>query len=150
MKYSILLSIALSGWIILIYFQRDFFLSQFPNLSVSSMWRIFQQNPQTGVQIQPSRIQSEIKRDLYNSLSPGMSYDEVRNLIGWDGILIYEHEVDYSDTKIHEKIYQWSHQDIYAGEHDLSNAGEINPYWSVTLQFQNDILINKSSLNLAP
>lgn len=150
MKYPILLSIALSGWIILIYFQRDFFLSQFPNLSVSSMWRIFQQNPQTGVQIQGSRSQSEIKRDLYNSLSPGMSYDEVRNLIGWDGILIYEHEVDDSDTKIHEKIYQWSHQDISAGEHNLSNAGEINPYWSVTLQFQNDILINKSSLNLAP
>ncbi|WP_231943095.1 hypothetical protein [Calothrix sp. NIES-3974] len=114
------------------------------------MLRVFPHHRQIDVQIHPSRSQSEIKRDLYNSISPGMSYDEVRNIIGWDGILIYEHEVNYSDTKIHEKIYQWSHQDISAGEHSLSNAGEINPYWSVTLQFQNDILINKSSLNLAP
>ena len=76
-----------------------------------------------------------------------MSYDEVRSILGWDGILIYENNIDSPDGQIHEKIYQWNDQDVYLTDYESQRA-DINPYWSVTLRFQNDILINKASFNL--
>ncbi|PSB01725.1 hypothetical protein [Merismopedia glauca] len=90
----------------------------------------------------------ELRNTLYNSISIGMSYDEVRAIIGWDGILIYENEIDSPEGQIHEKIYQWNNEDIYLDDDSLPTTDEKNSYWSVTLQFQNNILIGKSSFNL--
>ncbi len=77
-----------------------------------------------------------------------MSYDEVRSMIGWDGILIYENNIDSVDGQIREKIYEWNNQDVYLTDYESKRADIINPYWSLTLRFQNDILINKASFNL--
>ncbi|WP_334691116.1 hypothetical protein [Nostoc sp.] len=95
-------------------------------------------------------MSSEIRENLYNSISPGMSYDEVRSIIGWDGILIYENNIDSADGQIHEKFYQWNNEDVYLTDYESPRADIINPYWSVILRFQNDILINKASFNLQP
>ncbi|MCX7592525.1 MAG: hypothetical protein N2235_01955 [Fischerella sp.] len=103
---------------------------------MNSIFKISNQNSQE------TNLQFQIKQDLYNSISTGMSYDEVRAIIGWDGILIYQNDIDYAGGKIHEKIYQWNNQDIYSTDN--------HPYWSVTLQFQNNILIQKASFNLEP
>lgn len=150
MKYLILLSLALSGWIAFIYSHKSFFIGQFPILSMNSMFKISNQIHHDNIQIQQTDLQSQIKQDLYNSISTGMSYDEVRSIIGWDGILIYQNDIDYAGGEIHEKIYQWNNQDIYSIDNESQRADDRNPYWSVTLQFQNDILINKASFNLEP
>ncbi len=150
MKYSILLSIALSGWIAFIYSHRNFFLNQFPVLSMNSMFKISNQNPHGNIQINQTGYPSQIKQELYNSISIGMSYDEVRSIIGWDGNLIYQNDIDYVGGKIYEKIYQWNNQDIDLTDKDSQRVDDRNLYWSVTLQFHNDILINKASFNLEP
>lgn len=77
-----------------------------------------------------------------------MSYDQVRSILGWDGVLIYKNDINYGDTHIDEKIYQWNNQDIYSTDYKSQNIGEMNPYWSVTLQFQNNTLVGKTDYNL--
>ena len=116
---------------------------------MNSMFKVFNQNTNETIQIKQINFSSEIRENLYTSISTGMSYDEVRSIIGWDGILIYENNIDFADGQIHEKIYQWNDQDVYLTDYESQRA-DINPYWSVTLRFQNDILINKASLNLQP
>ncbi|MEA5622287.1 hypothetical protein [Nostoc sp. UHCC 0251] len=114
------------------------------------MFKAFNENPNETktIQIQQINLSSEIRENLYNSISTGMSYDEVRSIIGWDGILIYENNIDSADGLIHEKVYQWNDQDVYLSDRKSQRADIINPYWSFTLRFQNDILINKASFNL--
>ncbi|WP_219884580.1 hypothetical protein [Merismopedia glauca] len=119
-----------------------------PTLLMNSMFNIFPQNPQDNLRIEPRNSQSEITQDIYNSISTGMSYDEVLAIIGWEGILIYERDIGSAGGRIREKIYQWNDQDVYFTDYRSQKVGQINPYWIVTLQFQNDILINKSALNL--
>jgi hypothetical protein len=150
MKYSILLSLTLSGWIAFFYSHRVFLIRQFPKFPIIS-----NQNFRHNMQLQ--KIESEfktketpVKQELYNSISTGMTYEEVRSIIGWDGNLIYENNIDYADRKIYEKIYQWNSQDIDFIDYESRNIGVTNLYWSVILQFQDGILINKSSFNLAP
>ncbi|MCC5599360.1 hypothetical protein [Nostoc favosum] len=149
MKYSILLAVVLLAWIAFIYSHRVFFITQMPTFFMNSMFKVFNQNTNETIQIKQINLSSEIRENLYNSISTGMSYDEVRSILGWDGILIYENNIDSADGQIHEKIYQWNNQDVYLTDYE-SQREDINPYWSVTLRFQNDILINKASFNLQP
>jgi hypothetical protein len=111
------------------------------------MFKVFPQKPNKAIQIKQINLSSEIRENLYNSISTGMSYDEVRSILGWDGILIYENNIDSADGQIHEKIYQWNNQDFYLTDYESQRADVINPYWSFTLRFQNGILINKASFN---
>ncbi|WP_375512184.1 hypothetical protein [uncultured Nostoc sp.] len=135
------------AWIAFIYSPRVFYITQMPTFFINSMLKVFNQNTNKTIQIQQINFSSEIRENLYNSISTGMSYDEVRSILGWDGILIYENNIDSADGQIHEKIYQWNNQDVYLTDYE-SQRGDINPYWSVTLIFQNNILINKASFNL--
>ncbi|QFS45681.1 hypothetical protein [Nostoc sphaeroides] len=146
MKYSIFLAVALLAWIAFFYSHRVFSITQMPTSFINSMFKVFNQNTNETIQIQQINLSSEIRENLYNSISTGMSYDEVRSILGWDGILIYENNIDSPDGQIHEKIYQWNNQDVYLTDYE-SQRSDINPYWSFTLRFQNDILINKASFN---
>ncbi|MEH1834836.1 MAG: hypothetical protein V7L29_22935 [Nostoc sp.] len=150
MKYSILLAVALLAWIVFNYSSRVIFMNHTSIFFVNSMSKVFNQNPHDNIKIQQINLSSEIRENLYNSISPGMSYDEVRSIIGWDGILIYENNIDSADGQIHEKFYQWNNEDVYLTDYESPRADIINPYWSVILRFQNDILINKASFNLQP
>ncbi|MDZ8225345.1 hypothetical protein [Nostoc sp. ChiVER01] len=147
MKYSIFLAVALLTWIAFIYFHRFVSMAPMPTLFINYMFKVFNQNTNETIQLKQINLSSEIRGNLYNSISTGMSYDEVRSILGWDGILIYENNIDSPDGQIHEKIYQWNNQDVYLTDYESQRA-DINPYWSVTLRFQNDILINKASFNL--
>lgn len=147
MKYSIFLAVALLTWIAFIYSHRVFSMTPMPTFFINSKFKVFNQNTNETIQIKRINLLSEIRENLYNSISIGMSYDEVRSILGWDGILIYENNIDSPDGQIHEKIYQWNDQDVYLTDYKSQRA-DINPYWSVTLRFQNDILINKASFNL--
>ena len=158
MKDSIFLSVAIFGCIAFIYSHKDFFFKQFPPFSANSTFsfsnRLFPnrqipgQIPTKPIQTQNRRYKPQIRRDLYNSISEGMSYDEVRSIIGWDGVLIYTNNLDYSGKAIEEKIYQWNDRDTFSPTYNPQGAGDLNPYWSVTLQFQDDALIGKSFHNL--
>lgn len=148
MKYSIFLAIVLFAWIAFIYSHRVFSIIHKPTFFMNSMSKVFNQNTDDNIQIQQMNLSSEIRENLYNSISTGMSYDEVRSIIGWDGILIYENNIDSVDGQIHEKVYEWNNQDVYLTDYESKRVDIINPYWSLTLRFQNDILINKASFNL--
>jgi hypothetical protein len=150
MKYSIFLAVVLLAWVAFKYSHRVLYLNQMSIFSTNSMFKVFNQNTHNNIQIQQRNLSSEIRENLYNSISPGMSYDEVRSIIGWDGILIYENNIDLPDGQIHEKFYQWNNQDVFLSDDESQRADIINPYWSVTLRFQNGILINKPSFNLQP
>ncbi|WP_375502685.1 hypothetical protein [uncultured Nostoc sp.] len=147
MKYSIFLAVVLLAWIAFIYSHRVFYITQIPTFFLNSIFKVFNQNTNETIQIKQISLLSEIRENLYNSISTGMSYDEVRSILGWDGILIYENNIDSPDGQIREKIYQWNNQDVYLTDYE-SQRRDINPYWSVTLRFQNNILINKASFNL--
>ena len=151
MKYSILLSVAISGWIAFIYSHKDFLFKQLPSFSANSILNLSDRRLSNRIPGQKIEIQNrdfrdfkpQIRENLYNSISEGMSYDEVRSIIGWDGVLLYTNDIDYGGRKIKEKIYQWNNQDVYSTNYDSQRAGDLNPYWSVTLQFQDDALVGK-------
>ena len=78
--------------------------------------------------------QEEKKKDYitledFNKISTGMSYEEVKNIIGSDGTVVSDTQV--SDT--HMIIYSWY------GKDKISNAN---------FNFQDDKLINKTQLGL--
>ena len=156
MKYSILLSVAIFGWIAFIYSHKDFFFKQLPFFSANSISSLSSENlsqrlPTQKIEIQKRDFRNskpQIRRDLYNSISEGMSYDEVRSIVGWDGVLIYTNVLDYGNRQIKEKIYQWNNQDVYSANSDSQRAGDLNPYWSLTLQFQDNALVGKTFYNL--
>lgn len=72
---------------------------------------------------------AKITLDTYNQIQTGMSYEEVKNIIGGDGIL----NSDTNIADISTKIYTW-----YA-EDGISNASII---------FQNDAVTTKSQFGL--
>lgn len=151
MKSLILLALTLLTWATFIYFYKLFSISHIPILFMNSLFRSFPQHPQINIpKNQPRGLLSDIREDLYNSISTGMSYDEVIAIIGWEGILIYQNDIDSAEGRIHEQVYQWSYQDVYGNDYDYPESSYINLYWSVTLQFHNNILIKKASFNLQP
>lgn len=151
MKYSILLSVAISGWIAFIYSHKDFFFKKLPSFSANSTLNLSDRRLPDRIPGQKIEIQNrdfrnskpQIRENLYNSISEGMSYDEVRSIIGWDGVLLYTNDIDYGGRNIKEKIYQWNNEDVYYSNNHSQRAGDLNPYWSVTLQFQDDALVGK-------
>ncbi len=82
-----------------------------------------------------------------------MTYEEVSSIIGWEGVLVYENEIDNSGEKIQIKAYQWNYEDIYSTDItsiDSNRAGILNPYWTITLEFQDNLLVEQNFLNLKP
>ena len=59
-------------------------------------------------------------------------------------------DIHDGNTHINEQIYQWNNQDIYSTNYRYQKAGDMNPYWSATLQFQNNKLVGKTDYNLQP
>lgn len=148
MKVLILLFILLMSCLISASSSQAHFSKWKPILLANSIFNIFPSNHQDKIRLQDRSLPSEIRQDLYNSISTGMSYEEVRAIIGWDGIPIYENEIDTSQGRVREQVYQWDSEDIYDGLYRDWTTNNLGLYWSVTLQFQNGILIEKSSLNL--
>ena len=149
--------ILLFGWFLFIVLNRGYFFNrlfamprntidnnELTNSSVPSIRR------DLGIQdsnIQNKNLQNQIQSELYDSISSGMSYKEISSIIGWDGVLIYENEVWDGDETIRTKVYQWNNEDINSTDTTSINSersGIINPYWNLTLEFQNDLLIDRS------
>ena len=78
---------------------------------------------------QEEKAKDYITLDDFNKISTGMSYEEVKNIIGNDGTIVSDSQV--SDT--HMIIYSWY------GKDKISNAN---------FSFQNDKLINKTQIGL--
>jgi hypothetical protein len=101
--------------------------------------------------LQQDNPQNQIQSDLYNSISSGMSYEEVSSIIGWDGVLLYENEINNGGKIIQTRVYQWNNEDVSSinSTSDTSErGGSSNLYWNITLEFQDNILINKAFSNL--
>ena len=155
--------IFLLGWIIFIALDRGFFfdkLSAMPrntinnnNINNSPAPSI---NRDLGIEEhsrQNNNLQNQLQSELYNSISSGMSYEDVRSIIGWDGVLIYENEVSNGEELIQTRVFQWNYEDVYATDPTSINsdrAGIINPNWNLTLEFQNDLLIERAFSDLKP
>jgi hypothetical protein len=155
MKYSILLSAILLAGFVLIYVHGVLSNGEIPILFMNSMFKEFNQNIPGNIRIQPGKSPNEtrlneIKQELYDSISVGMTYEQVIAIIGWDGVLIYENNIDAADGKIHEQVYQWNNQNIYSTEDEVQKPVDMSLYGSMILKFQNNILIKKSSLNIKP
>jgi hypothetical protein len=153
--------ILLSGWIIFIAINQGLFfdkLSAMPgdtinNSSNSHAPTIRQDLGIEDNELQDSNLQNQIQSELYNSISSGMSYEEVSSIIGWQGVLIDENEVENGGKIVKTKVYQWNYEDVYSTDTTSVNserAGTINPYWNLTLEFQNDLLIDKTFSDLNP
>ena len=85
----------------------------------------------------------KIRSQLYSNISTGMTYEEVSSIIGWQGILIYQTKVNVGGKAIETKVYQWN--DLDAGI--ISNLGKeiVDPYRNLTLEFQDDVLVELPS-----
>jgi hypothetical protein len=154
MKYSILISIILLVVFVFIYL-HDVPNGQMPTLFINSVSKESKQNIPGNIQIQPRKLPNEtkpneIREELYDSISVGMTYEQVIAIIGWDGVLIYDNNIDTADGKIHEQVYQWNNQGIYTSNNNEQKLGDRSIYSSIKLRFQNDILVNKSFVILKP
>ncbi|AUS99089.1 hypothetical protein CLI64_00995 [Nostoc sp. CENA543] len=154
MKYSILASGVLFVALVFIYL-NDLPNGEIPTLFINSISKESNQNIPGNIRIQPGQSPNEtrpneIRQELYDSISIGMTYEEVIAIIGWDGVLIYENNIDTAEGKIHEQVYQWNNQDIYRSSNDEHKLGDRSIYGSIKLRFQNHILVNKSFVILKP
>jgi hypothetical protein len=153
--------ILISAWIVFIAVNRGFFFNQLlampgdiiNNSSNFSAPTIDQDLGIEDNKLQDRNLQIQIQSELYDSISSGMSYEEVSSIIGWSGVLIYENEVKDGGEIIQTKVYQWNYEDIYSTDTTSINserAGIINPYGTLTLEFQDDILVDKTFSYLEP
>lgn len=158
--------ILLLGWIIFIAIDRGFFsdkISAMPrntinnsninNLNNSPAPSIRQDLGIEDDRLRNKNLQNQIQSELYNSISSGMTYEEVSSIIGWEGVLIYEYEVDDGGESIQTQVYQWNYEDINSTDTTSifsERAGIINPYWNLTLEFQNDLLVDQTFSDLKP
>lgn len=155
-------AIILLGWFVFVIFERGYFfdkilamprntinnngLNNSPAPSINRDLGIEDNNFQ-------DPIQNQVQSELYNSISSGMSYEEVRSIIGWDGVLIYENEVNNGEKMIQTKVYQWNNEDINSTDTTSINsakAGMTNLYWNLTLEFQDNLLVDKTYSDLKP
>jgi uncharacterized protein YeeX (DUF496 family) len=161
MNRLIFSGILISAWIVFIAINKNFFFDQLlampgdiinnsSNFSAPTIER------DLGIEdnkLQDSNLQNQIQSELYDSISSGMSYEEVSSIIGWSGVLIYENKVKDAGAIIQTKVYQWDHEDVYSTNTTSINserAGIINPYGTLTLEFQDDILVDKTFSYLKP
>ena len=153
--------ILISGWIIFVAVNRDFFfgqLSAMPGDAInnSSNFPAPTIDRDLGIEdnkLQDSNLQNQIQSELYDSISSGMSYEEVSSIIGWSGVLVYENEVKDGGEIIQTKVYQWDHEDVYSTDTTSINSertGIVNPYGTLTLEFKDNILVEKTFSDLKP
>jgi hypothetical protein len=153
--------ILLLAGIIFIFFDRGFFFSQIvampgnrTNNNDINNFTAPSIREDLGIEensLQKDNPQNQIQSDLYNSISSGMSYEEVSSIIGWDGVLLYENEIKNGGKIIQIKVYQWNKEDVYSIDSTSNNServGSSNLYWNITLEFQDNLLINKAFSNL--
>lgn len=147
--------ILISGWIVFVAVNRNFFFGQLSampgdTINNSSNFPTPTIDRDLGIEdnkLQDRNLQNQIQSELYDSISSGMSYKEVSSIIGWSGVLVYENEVKNGGEIIQTKVYQWNHEDVYSTDTTSINserAGIINPYGTLTLEFQDDILVEKT------
>ncbi len=160
-KILLFLGILISGWIVFIAINRGFFFNQLlamPGdiINNSSNFPAPTIDRDLGIEdskLQDENIQNQIQSELYDSISSGMSYEEVSSIIGWSGILIYENEVKDGGEIIQTKVYQRDHEDVYSTDTTSINSertGIINSYGTLTLEFQDDILVETTFSNPKP
>lgn len=155
--------ILLLGWIIFIVFDRGFFFDQIAAMPENTINNNDLNNSPApsirgnlGIEdnsLQEDNLQNQIQSELYNSISTGMSYEEVRSIIGWDGVLLYENKVDNGEKMIQTKVYQWNKEDVYSTDSTSGTSNRLsNPnfYGNLTLEFQDNLLINKNFSDLKP
>lgn len=92
-----------------------------------------------------NNLQNQVRSQLYNSISSGMSYEEVSSIIGWKGVLIYETEIDNGGIIVRSQVYQWNYDDVYSSNisTNFPRARILDPYQNLTLEFQNNILVDR-------
>jgi hypothetical protein len=150
MKYSILLILILLIGFISVFSHKAVAARQLFLLPLNSMSTNWNQKIQQNTEMMETSFKTQIRQDLYNSIFIGMSYNEVSAIVGWDGVLIYENHVDEMSMKTHEQVYLWNYDQINPNSYKSQVTGGENLYWSVTLNFQDNILVEKSSFNLKP
>lgn len=154
MKHLIIAAIFLLGWIIFwIISHRSFFLNKTSAQPINTTIQ-FGNSPRSSIRqnlgIGLDSLQLQIQSELYNSISTGMSYEEVSSIIGWKGVLLYEYEYNNGLETIYTKVYQWNSGDLNSLNNISARGGVLNPYASITLEFQNDLLVDRPFPGLKP
>lgn len=155
--------ILLLGWIIFIAFDQGFLFAQIAAVPKNTANNNDLNNSPVpsirgnlGIEdnsLQENNLQNQIQSELYNSISTGMSYEEVRSIIGWDGVLLYENEVNHDERMIQTKVYQWNKEDVYSTNSSsatYNRLDNLNLYENITLEFQDNFLINKDFSDSKP
>ncbi|MBE9048329.1 hypothetical protein IQ255_28745 [Pleurocapsales cyanobacterium LEGE 10410] len=148
--------ILLFSWIVFIAINRGFFIdkaSSMPRGAIDNLGNSPAPTIRDDLGIKNNDLQNQIRSELYNSISTGMTYEEVSSIIGWEGVLIYENEDNDGGKIIRTKVYQWNYDDIYSHNTvsaDSARARIINPYKNLTLEFQDNILIEQTFSELKP
>lgn len=103
-----------------------------------------------GTEYRDDSLQNSIRSELYNSISLGMTYEEVSSIIGWKGVLIYESEVNNGGKVIRTKVYQWNHDELNLNNTSLTSSDKKwrNLDRDLTLEFQDNILIDNTHSDL--
>ena len=100
--------------------------------------------------VEENSLQQQIPTQLYNSISAGMTYEEVSSIIGWEGVLIYETQIDLGARVVTSKVYQWNYDDFnwsntvstttQDNRLQKNGASSLNLYQNLTLEFQDNVL----------
>ena len=151
-------AILLSGWFVFIVINRGFFSSKISAMPQNNLNNLGNSPAPTidrnlgNTDIEDDSLQHQIRSELYNTISPGMTYDEVSSIIGWKGVLIYESKVNNGGKITRMQVYQWNYNDFYPNNtlSDNSETGLRNLYKNFTLEFQNNILIDRTFTNSKP
>ncbi|MGB5631986.1 MAG: hypothetical protein WBM86_04290 [Waterburya sp.] len=157
MKHLAISAILLLGWILFwIISNRNFFITKIFAQPINHSIQ-FGNSPGSSIRedlrIELDNIPRQTRSELYKSISSGMSYEEVTSIIGWEGVLIYDYEVNDGGETIQTKVYQWNYEDIYSTNSTSGSServGVVNPYSNLTLEFQNDLLVDKTFSDLKP
>lgn len=148
-------AILLFGWIVFAAINRSLF---FNKISAIAQNNIYSDNSPAPTidrnlgNLNNDSLQHQVRSELYNSISLGMTYEEVSSIVGWKGVLVYESEVNNGGKIMRTKVYQWNYNDLYPNSifSTDSETGLGNLYKDVTLEFQDNVLIDRSSSNFKP
>lgn len=146
-KRLIFVLIILLVWILVVEGDRYFALhptSAMPRAGNSHNNINLSNSPAPTITIEDNKLQEQIQSQLYSSISTGMTYEEVSSIIGWQGVLVYQAQVNVSGKAIETKVYQWNYDDVYSHTVPTNNFEKdriIHPYQNLTLEFQNNVLV---------
>lgn len=149
-------AILLFGWIIFVAINRGFFSNKISVMAQNTI-NSSGNSPAPTIDrnlgnLKDDSLQHQIRSELYNSISTGMTYEEVSSIIGWKGVLIYESEVNNGGKIIRTEVYQWNYDDLYPNStfSTDSETGLENLYKNMTLEFQDNVLTDSNFSNLKP